>query len=87
MPQVDLTQVLMMPWAIPVIMGCTIAIVAVVGGLITNCLTQLAETNLKRSMVERGFSPDEIQRVVQTSADCTKSEPLASAKRVAKPSF
>ena len=64
MAELDLTRVLSMPWAIPVFMGCMIAIVAIIGGLIKECITKVAETNLKRSMVERGFSAGEIERAV-----------------------
>jgi hypothetical protein len=86
MPNFDLTQVLMMPWAIPVIMGCMIAIVAIVGGLVSSCITDLAETNLKRSMVERGFSAAEIERVVQASAGEKPCKPAPIATEYAKPS-
>lgn len=69
MQEIDFTQVLMAPWAIPVIMGCSIAIVAVIGGVVKECIATVAETKLKRSMVERGFSPSEIERVLQASCD------------------
>lgn len=69
MADLNLTQVLTMPWAIPVIMGCLVAIVAIVSTIVSGCITEVAETKLKRSMVERGFSPIEIERVVKASAD------------------
>jgi len=67
--ELNLTQVLTMPWAIPVIMGCLVAIVAILATVVSCCISGVAETKLKRAMVERGFSAGEIERVVKASAD------------------
>ena len=47
---------LIMPWAIPVISGCAVAVVAIIAGSVKSMLTDLAETRLKQSMVDQGFS-------------------------------
>ena len=81
----DLTAALMMPWAIPVIMGCCVAMVAILGSLITSCISELAVTNLKRTMVERGYSSAEIQQVVAASSDSEPDHDVPPMKRQLKP--
>ena len=82
---------LIMPWAIPVISGCAVAVVAIIVGSIKSALTALAETSLKQSMVEQGFSAAEIERVVlarsqQDGKPCFSSsdKPLATTPRHSK---
>ena len=47
-----------------VVMTFAIPLVAIVGGLWYAIATKTAEMELKRSMVERGMSVDEIERVL-----------------------
>lgn len=49
---------------LPVIMGCLIAIVAVVAGYWHKAQRDRLIIDLKRSMVEQGRSADEIERVL-----------------------
>ncbi len=67
MAEFNLTQILTTPWVIPVCMGCLVAIVAILAGISAGCISGVAETKLKRAMVERGFSAAEIERVVKAS--------------------
>ena len=65
----DITDVLIMPWVVPVVFGCLVAIVAIVSGVVSDCVKKVAETKLKQSMVERGYSAAEIERVLRATAD------------------
>lgn len=69
MPHIDWTEVLAMPWVIPVIFGCLVGMVAIVTSHVSGCITHVAETNLKRAMVERGFSAAEIERVIKATGE------------------
>ena len=44
--------------------GCLIAIVAIVGGLWSKTVKSNRIAELKRAMIERGMSADEIERVI-----------------------
>ena len=57
----DLTSVIAYPWVVPVVCGSTIAIVA---GSISDCVKRVSQTNLKQSMVEQGYSVEQIQYVL-----------------------
>lgn len=69
MLNIDWTHVLAMPWVVPVIFGCLVGIIAIITSHVSGCITQVAETNLKRVMVERGFSAAEIERVIKATAE------------------
>ena len=49
---------------LPIIMGCLIPIVAIIAKVWYNTQKMRAEHELKQSMVERGMSVDEIERVI-----------------------
>ncbi len=49
---------------IAITMGCAIPIVALVGLFWHKIAKNTSENDLKRRMVERGMSPDEIERVL-----------------------
>ena len=56
---------------IAVIMGCLIPITAIVGGFWYRAQKVRFENELKRTMVERGMSADEIERVIAVQRkDC-----------------
>jgi sensor histidine kinase regulating citrate/malate metabolism len=58
-----------MPWVIPTIFGCLVAIVAIVANVASATMKASAETNLKRRMVEQGYSVDEIERVIRATSN------------------
>ena len=82
MTSLDLTQVLLMPWVIPIGVGGAVAMFAIGGGILSNCIARVTEAGLKRSMVEQGFSAHEIERVICCVPGETPSKP-----RPAKTSF
>ena len=55
-----------------IIMGCLIPIIAIIASFWYKAVKVRAENDLKRSMVDRGMSPDEIERIIaaQTSDHC-----------------
>ena len=59
--------VLQMP-QIVVIMGFLVPIVAIIATFWYKALKVRSENDLKRSMVDRGMSPDEIERVIAARA-------------------
>ncbi len=71
-----MVQLISMPWAIPVIFGCLVAIVAIIANSISTTLRTNAEIGLKRQMVERGYTAAEIERVMRASSG--ESEPCSS---------
>ncbi len=60
----DLSNIVTLPWVIPVVCGCTVAIVAIICGAISECFKIMAQTNLKRSMVENGYTAEQIVSVL-----------------------
>ena len=78
-----MANVLVMPWAIPAIFGCLVAIVAIVANVASATIKANAETNLKRRMVERGYSVDEIERVIRATSNdspqCAQDFPTQAA--------
>jgi hypothetical protein len=56
---------LSMPWAIPTIFGCLVAITAIVCGAVAGSFKASSINRLKRAMVERGYSAAEIERVIR----------------------
>jgi hypothetical protein len=62
-----MTSVLTMPWAIPTIFGCLVAMVAIVANVTAATIKANAETNLKKRMIEQGYSAAEIERVIRAS--------------------
>ncbi len=56
-------------WSVPtisIVMGCAIPIVAIVSAAWYKITKVTSENDLKRRMVERGMSVDEIERVLAT---------------------
>ncbi len=51
-----------------IIMGCTVAIVAIVAHYWHQNAKSQSESELKRSMIERGMTVDEIERVIAASS-------------------
>ena len=60
----NLTNLVAMPWVVPVVCGSIIAVVAVIGGVINDYFKTVARTNLKRSMVERSYTLQQIDHVL-----------------------
>lgn len=75
---------LIMPWAIPVICGCVVAAVAIIFGTLKSAYSELAETRLKQSMVDQGFTAAEIERVVTASASGDGRSDFALGDRLGK---
>lgn len=62
---------LAMPWVVPVIFGCLVGMVAIVANAIVSIMRANAETNLKRRMVEHGYTAEDIARVIRASSHAT----------------
>jgi hypothetical protein len=58
-----------MPWVVPIVCGSAVAIVAILGGVISDCLKSVARTNLKRSMVDQNYSVEQIDHVLAAKED------------------
>lgn len=63
-----------------ILMVFSIPILVIVGGLWVHLEKARSTTDLKRSMVERGMSVDEIERVMRAGQD--SAAPAATAKRI-----
>ncbi len=63
-----MVQMLALPWAIPVVFGCLVGIVAILANMVSNIIRNVSETGLKKRMVDQGFSAAEIERVVRAGA-------------------
>lgn len=63
-----------------IVMVFSIPIIAIVGGLWVSLEKARSTNDLKRSMVERGMSVDEIERVMRAGQD--NAGPAASAKHI-----
>ncbi len=76
------SNALAMPWVIPTIFGCGVAMVAIIANVVSSTLKANAETRLKQRMVEQGYSPDDIVRVIRASAgeESDDDEFVSSAK-------
>lgn len=69
--------ILTLPWVIPTVCGCSVAIVAIVAHAVSEAWSSAAAANLKRSMVEQGMSAMEIEQVLRASAiDAAPAKPL-----------
>ena len=64
-----MVQSLALPWVVPTIFGCLVAIVAIVANVISSTVKANAETDLKRRMVEQGYSADDILRVIRATSE------------------
>jgi hypothetical protein len=60
----NLSHLLELPWVVPVVCGSIVAVVAILGGIISDCFKTVARTDLKRSMVERGYTIEQIDHVL-----------------------
>ena len=60
----DFANIVSLPWVVPIVSGCAVAIMAILGGMISECLKSIAHTNLKRSMVEQGYTIEQIDHVL-----------------------
>ena len=63
-----MSNVLVMPWAIPVICGCLVGIVAIIANTLSSLIKSNAETSLKKRMVGQGFTVADIERVIRSTA-------------------
>jgi hypothetical protein len=63
--QMNLMDIVAIPWVLPVVCGSIVAIVAILGGVISDCIRSIARTNLKRSMVEQGYTIEQIDHVLK----------------------
>ena len=64
-------SIVTLPWVIPVVCGCTVAIVAIVCGVISECVKTVVQTNLKRTMVENGYTAEQIVTVLRAKKQKT----------------
>ena len=55
---------LAMPWVVPVICGSLVAIIAIVSNVISDCIKCRADSNLKETMVEHGYSAEQIHEIL-----------------------
>jgi hypothetical protein len=76
----DLANLVTVPWVVPVVCGSTVAIVAIVGGVINDCFKCIAQTNLKRAMVENNYTAEQIVQVmnVRGAKPFTSKQPTTS---------
>ena len=60
----NLTSLVAMPWVVPVVCGSIVAVVAVIGGIVNDCIKSVGRTSLKRSMVEQHYTVEQIDHVL-----------------------
>ena len=60
----NVTSLVAIPWVVPVVCGSIVAVVAILGGVISDCFKTVTRTDLKRSMVERGYTIEQIDHVM-----------------------
>ena len=57
------------PWIIPIILGCSIPIIAIIFGTVTDHLRKThqadLDAHLKQEMIQRGMSAEEIVAILQ----------------------
>ena len=63
--ELDWSRVLQ-PEVLSIVLGCSIVIFAILGHYLRSALKTKSENDLKQSMVERGMSAEEIERVLST---------------------
>ena len=78
----DMASIVNVPWVVPVVCGCTVAIVAIVCGVISECVKTVTQTSLKRSMVENGYTAEQIVTVLHAK----QQKPSGCASETKKPS-
>ena len=61
--ELDWSRVLQ-PEVLSILLGCSIVIIAILGYYLCSALKTKSENDLKQSMVERGMSAEEIERVL-----------------------
>ena len=83
--QVDMERVLIMPWAIPVIFGCAVAMISILAKMVSYCWKYHCDTRLKRSMIERGYSVADIERVLNSGQRSYRSDDYAVDDDDSKP--
>ena len=54
--RMDLTKTVAIPWVLPIICGSIVAIVAIIGGVVSDCVKATSRTRLKRTIVEHGYT-------------------------------
>lgn len=64
----DLTRIVAIPWVLPIICGSIVAIVAIIGGVVSDCVKATSRTGLKRTMVEHGYTAEQIDYVLCAEA-------------------
>ena len=78
-----MSHIVTLPWVIPVVCGSTVAIVAILSGVIGDCFKSVARTNLKQTMVENGYSVEQIDHVLaagETSGKARKKKRPSATK-------
>ena len=65
----NLTNIVAIPWVVPVVCISTVAIVAILGGVISDIVKSVTRTSLKRSMVEQGYTIEQIDHVLTAKED------------------
>ena len=74
-------SILTRPEIIVPLAGCAVGIVAIICGSLVKIHRQSVEARLKESMIHRGMSPDEMDRVLESKldpSDYQPSKPIAS---------
>lgn len=77
----DLSSIVTLPWVVPVVCGSTVAIVAIVGGVISDFFKCIAQTNLKRAMVEDNYTAEQIVQVL----NAREGKPFTSKQPTTSP--
>ena len=54
-----------MPWVVPIVCGSVVGIVAIFSRAISDCVKTVSESNLKQSMVEHGYTAEQIDQVLK----------------------
>ena len=57
------------PWAIPVVFGCLVGIASIFARAFSECVQRTSLNRLKQSMVNRGYTAVDIERVVAANPD------------------
>ena len=76
----DLMPIVSLPWVVPVVCGSTVAIVAILGGVISDYYKSVAQTNLKQTMVENGYTVEQIDQVLAAGGPARSKKKPSPAK-------
>jgi hypothetical protein len=62
----NVSSMVAIPWVLPIVCGSIVAIVSILDCVIRDCVISVAQTNLKRSMVEQGYTVEQIDQVLMS---------------------